>query len=102
MIRDPLDVFLADFAEDEAVVFTWTGGSKECRGIFDNGFVDATIGETSLTTTQPRLTCKAADVVGIVPREALVTVRGIHYSVTEVQPDGTGFAIVTLAHEEQP
>jgi len=99
MIDDPLDIFLADFAEDEDLVFAWSGGTKNCRGIFDNGFVDAQIGEISLTTTQPRLTCKASDVVGVVPREATVTLRGENYSVTDIQPDGTGFAVVTLAHE---
>lgn len=99
MIEDDLDVFIDDFSEDEEIVFTWPAGSKKCKGIFDNGFVDAAIGETSLTTTQPRLTCKAADVVGIVPREAMTSVRGENYSVVEVQPDGTGFAIVHLAHE---
>lgn len=99
MIDDDLDVFIDDFSEDAAIVFTWEGGSKTCKGIFDNGFVDAQIGEISLATTQPRLTCKAADVVGIVPREATTSVRGQNYSVVEVQPDGTGFAVVTLAHE---
>lgn len=99
MIRDPLDVFIADFAENEEIVFEWEDGTKTCKGIFDNGFVDAQIGETSLTTTQPRLTCKASDVVGVVPIEAEVEIRGKNYSVTDIQPDGTGFAVVTLAHE---
>lgn len=100
MIDDPLDVFIDDFSEDELIVFEWEPtGSKSCKGIFDNGFVDAAIGETSLTTTQPRLTCLASDVVGVVPREAMTTIRGKAYSVVEVQPDGTGFAIVHLAHE---
>lgn len=102
MINDPLDVFLRDFAEDEEIVFEWMIGnverSKTCKGIFDNSFVDAQIGETSLDTTQPRLTCKFSDVREI-PREATVTVRDKTYSVTQIQPDGTGFAIVTLAHE---
>lgn len=99
MIDDPLDVFIDDFSEDELIVFEWETGSKSCKGIFDNGFVDAGIGETSLTTTQPRLTCLASDVVGVVPREAMTTLHGKAYSVVEVQPDGTGFAIVHLAHE---
>lgn len=103
MIRDPLAAFLADFAEDEALVFEWeteTGEcSKTCKGIFDNSFVDAATGETVLDTTAPRLTCLHSDVRGV-PREALVTVRGVAYSVVQIQPDGTGFATVQLAHEE--
>lgn len=102
MIRDPLSVFMRDFAEDEEIVFEWENGDGEesvtCRGIFDNSFVDANIGETALDTTAPRLTCIAADVANV-PREALVTIRGKAYSVTQIQPDGTGFSIVHLAHE---
>lgn len=103
MIRDPLSVFIGDFAEQDEVVFEWTDNSGPrsiaCKGIFDNGFVDAQIGETALDTTSPRLTCLHED-VRTLPREAAVTVRGKAYSVLQVQPDGTGFAIVTLAIEE--
>ena len=52
-----------------------------------------------LDTTQPRVTALASDAVGI-PREATVTIRGKLYSVTQVQPDGTGMAIIQLAFEE--
>lgn len=103
MINDPLAVFMKDFAENEDLVFEWENGdggpeSLTCKGIFDNGFLDANIGETALDTTAPRLTCLHSDVV-VLPREATVTVKGKTYSVTQVQPDGTGFAIVALAHE---
>ena len=104
MIRDPLDVFIKDFAEDEEIVFEWENGDGEevasppIKAIFDDSFVDTATGETVLDTTAPRLTAKAADVADI-PREAMVTIRGKAYSVTQIQPDGTGFAIVQLAHE---
>lgn len=103
MIRDPLSVFMKDFAEDDELVFAFLNGDDEettvsCRGIFDNSFVDANIGETALDTTAPRLTCIASEVASV-PREATCTVRGKSYSVTQIQPDGTGFAIVHLAHE---
>lgn len=103
MIKDPLDVFVKDFAEDAEIVFEWEVDgmekSKSCKGIFDKSFVDANIGETVLDTTAPRLTCIASE-VAVVPREAMVSIRGKAYSVTQIQPDGTGFAIVQLAHEE--
>jgi hypothetical protein len=102
VINDPLSVFVKDFAEDEDVVFEWTDDSGPrsiaCKGIFDNGFVDANIGETALDTTAPRLTCLHSDVKDV-PREATVTLREKEYSVLQVQPDGTGLAIVTLAIE---
>lgn len=93
---------MADFAEDEDLVFVWESAEGEssitCKGIFDNSFVDSNIGETIMDTTQPRVTCQHSAVVTL-PREAIVTIRGKPYSVVQVQPDGTGFAIIHLAHE---
>jgi hypothetical protein len=109
MIRDPLDVFLGDFSEGEDLVFEWQTGEDDddnpiivtttVRAIFDNAFVDTATGEIVLDTTAPRLTAKATDVAAI-PREAVVTIRERVYSVVQIQPDGTGFAMVQLAHEE--
>lgn len=98
MIRDPLDVFLGDFAKEEKLVFEWENGRKSLKGIFDNAFTDSVTGETVLDTTAPRITCKHSDAVRV-PREAVVVVDGLRYSVTQIQPDGTGFAVIQLAHE---
>jgi hypothetical protein len=102
MINDPLDVFLKDFSENETLVFEWETNSSPnsvaVKAIFDNSFFDSSIGETVLDTTSPRITCKASSVTTL-PREALVTIRGKRYSVTQIEPDGTGFATVMLAHE---
>jgi hypothetical protein len=98
MIRDPLSIFLKDFAEDAPIVFAWEDQTKTLNGIFDDSFVDAETGETILDTTQPRLTVLGSDAVGI-PREATTTIRGKTYSVTQVQPDGTGMAIIQLTQE---
>jgi len=103
MIRDPMDVFLGDFSQESDITFEWEGDddeplSKSLRGIFDNAFVDSTLGETVLDTTSPRITCKHSDAVDV-PREAVTTIGGVVYSVTQIQPDGTGFAIIMLAIE---
>lgn len=102
MITENLSVFIRDFAEDDEIVFEWETEdgetSKTLRGIFDDSFVDAQTGETVLDTTQPRLTVIASDAEGI-PREAVATIRGRAYSVTQIQPEGTGLAIIQLAHE---
>jgi len=98
MIRDPLAVFMKDFAENEEIVFEWEDGTKTLKGIFDDSFTDANTGETILDTTQPRLTVLASDAEGI-PREAMATIRGRAYSVTQIQPDGTGMSIIQLTHE---
>lgn len=99
MIRDPLAVFVKDFAEDDEIVFEWGDDqSKSLKGIFDNSYTDAATGETVLDTTEPRVTALASDAMDI-PREATTTIRGKLYSVTQVQPDGTGFAIIQLTQE---
>ena len=100
---DDLNVFLDDFSESSKIVFTWeTDGqmfsSKSFSAIYDNAFFDASVGETVLDTTAPRLTAKHADVIGI-PREAITTIRDIAYSLEQIQPDGTGFATLILARE---
>lgn len=102
MIKDPLAVFIADFAENAQIVFEWESANgvetRSLKGIFDDSFTDAATGETVLDTTQPRLTVLASDADGI-PREAITTIRGRAYSVTQIQPDGTGMAIIQLTHE---
>ena len=101
MIRDPLAVFVKDFAEDADIVFEWDDDgpqSKSLKGIFDNSYTDAATGETVLDTTEPRVTALASEAMDI-PREATATIRGKLYSVTQVQPDGTGFAIIQLTQE---
>ena len=102
MINDLLDVFIRDFSEDEKIVFEWETNagaqSLPVRAIFDNAFFDSSIGETVLDTTSPRVTVKASDITTL-PREAMVTIRGKVFSVTQIEPDGTGFATVMLAHE---
>ena len=102
MINDPLDVFMKDFSENEEIIFQWyfLGNSfdRSVKAIFDNSFFDSSIGETVMDTTSPRVTVKATDAVGI-PHEATVTIRGQSYSVSQIQPDGTGFSTIMLAHE---
>ena len=93
---------MKDFSEDEEIVLEWeiAGNpfTKSVRAIFDNSFFDSSIGETVMDTTSPRVTVKAVDAAGI-PREAFVTIRGQTYSVSQIQPDGTGFSTIMLAHE---
>lgn len=93
-----LDVFFSSLDSQE-VTFTLSSGiRKTIRGYFDNAFFDTQIGETAMDTTQPRFTCKATDLVGIV-RENGVVIAGKNFSVVQIQPEGTGLAVVALAHE---
>ena len=97
MLRENLSVFIRRFGQDVRFEFE-DGTERTLRAIFDNAFFDSSVGETVLDTTQPRLTCRTADVEGI-PRESIVIVEGTRYSVIQFQPDGTGITTIALAHE---
>lgn len=91
-----LDLFLDGL--DSLTVTFQTSHARNVKAFFDNAFLDKSIGETALDSTQPRLTCKSSDLMGVA-RETLVLVSGKTYSVMQIQPDGTGFSTVLLAHE---
>lgn len=79
------------------VSLAWDGGGTE-YAYFDDAFFDAQLGESVLESTQPRLTCIYSEVAHLSRKDAL-TVDGVAYSVLEVQPDGTGLAIVPLSKD---
>ncbi|MBF9235584.1 head-tail joining protein [Microvirga alba] len=95
---DDLDAFLRD---DEfatvATVRLQDGGTRTVRGIFDDPYLNAQLGEYEIDTTRPRLLCKEADVIGV-KRGDLVDIDGRVYDVmTGAQPDGTGMALLEMA-----
>lgn len=92
-----LDVFfsLSDFAD----TVTKPGGGT-FSAIFDESFFDPSAGETVLDTTQPRLTCKLADLAGVT-RKTVLSVKGRSFSVVNIQPDGTGLAVVKLSPQSE-
>ncbi len=92
------DAFLQldDFAI--AVTVTLQGGvSRVVRGIFDEPYLNAQLGEYDADDVEPRLTCKAADVADLAAKDA-VQIDGVpYYLLTGPQADGTGFAVLRLA-----
>lgn len=97
---DDLDAFLnTDEFAVAATVRLQDGGARLVRGIFDDPFLNAQLGEYELDTTRPRLLCKEADVIGV-GRGDLVDIQGRTYDVlTTAQPDGTGMALLELARQ---
>jgi hypothetical protein len=89
----------------QRVTFKAPGGDRLVQGYFDNAFINADLGEAVLDTTAPRFTCRASEVAFLkVPSEYRgmdVLISGVKYSLIQVQPEGTGLATVSLAHEEQ-
>jgi hypothetical protein len=102
-MAEDLSPFFAGL-DSQKVIFKTTTGDRLVLGYFDNAFISADMGEAVLDTTQPRFTCKAVDVAFLkVPREFRgmdVLVAGRKFSLLQVQPEGTGIATVTLAHED--
>jgi hypothetical protein len=85
------------FAEDLIPFFTDFGvsatvGGVACTGIFDNVYA-ATLGFTA--GTQPMLIVMAAAVPSVAQGNA-VTVAGGSYTVTALEPDGTGVLLLRL------
>ena len=96
-MNDPLRIFLGSFSEK--VTLGLTGTPRVIDAIFDNAFYDQSLGQTTLDTTAPRITALDTDLVGVA-RGQSITVRGTAYDVLQVQPDGTGFSTVILAHAQ--
>ncbi|AFO91535.1 head-tail joining protein [Phaeobacter inhibens] len=97
---DDLDAFLQvdDFAI-EATVTPRGGVPRQIKGVFDEPYFNAQLGEYEVDATQPRLTCKAADVVDLRERDQ-VTINGQnYYLLSNPQEDGTGMAVLALARE---
>ena len=95
---DDRSIMLADFGE--TVSYTPSGGSaKDVTGIFDT--VDQAVeagGSVPFAMSQPRLTVRSSDVVGISEGDDFV-IRSSSYKVVIVMADGTG--ITEIALEDQ-
>lgn len=48
------------------------------------------------TGSAPQLRCRTSDVADVKAARALVSARGVDYSVWDVQPDGTGMSTLIL------
>ena len=68
-----------------------TVAGRPVRALFDAAYADV-LGVASIA---PALTCASADVAHAV-RGSAVTVRGVAYTVANLQPDGTGVTVLIL------
>lgn len=83
---EDLTPFFADFG------IAATVGGVAVVGIFDNNYATA-LGFTS--GTQPALIVKASDVPAVA-QAAAVVILTINYTVTAIEPDGTGLLLLRL------
>lgn len=67
------------------------------KGIFDDPYLNAELGEFDHDTSDPRFLCKMADVKDV-RRGDTVTIDDVDYDVKSTpQDDGTGMATIKLA-----
>lgn len=97
---EDLDTFLqVDEFATWATVRLQDGGERRIRGIFDDPYLNAELGEYELDSTRPRLTCRWDDVRDVT-RGDVVEIDGTVYDVvTNAQPDGTGMGLLALAEQ---
>lgn len=93
-----LDAFLnpAEFAE-QARLQLQGGVERQVVGIFDEPFLDATLGEYRHDTTQPRFLAKETDLAGASRGDTLAIGARLFDVMSAPEVDGTGMATLRLA-----
>ena len=94
MLTEDLDIFLADFGE--TITYTPQGGQAlQIQAIVDmpSFALQSAMGEVS--SYKPQATCKTSDVSNAKKNDT-VTARSGNYTVTDANPDGTGFTVLLL------
>jgi hypothetical protein len=82
-----------------AVITFRNGSTRQLNVISDDLYLNAQLGEYEADTSEPRVSGKEADMVGVV-RGCQVTVGGETFAVmSSPQGDGTGWAMIKLARE---
>lgn len=84
------------FAQPAVIQFE-AGGTRTINVIFDDPYLNAQLGEYEMDTSEPRISGKEVDMVGI-ERGDRVTVAGETFDVmASPEADGTGWAMVKMA-----
>lgn len=78
------------------------GPARTFKGILDDPFLNAELGEQERDTSSPMLTCRATDAADL-RAGAVLQVHGRRYRLlTHPQDDGTGVVILRLAERNLP
>lgn len=100
---EDLDDFL-DLDDDDgfatpAVIHFQAGGTRTISVIYDDPYLNAQLGEYEADTSEPRISGKEVDMVGIAKYDR-VTVAGETFDVlSSPEADGTGWALVRMGRE---
>lgn len=83
-----------------AVIQFQGGGARTVQVLFDDPYLNAQLGEYEADTSEPRISGKEVDLLGIF-RGDVVTVAGETFDVmASPEADGTGWALVRLARQD--
>jgi hypothetical protein len=86
------------FAQSAVVTFQ-DGTTRTITVLFDDPYLNAQLGEYEADTSEPRISGKESDMVGISKYDR-VTVAGETFDVyASPEADGTGWALVRLARD---
>ena len=79
----------------EAVFTPEQGAERVIRVIFDRQSSDMTIGGMGIESAKPQATCRDVDIAGVT-HGCKLTIGGQDWSITDIQPDGTGITVLIL------
>lgn len=82
----------------KTAVFELPGAARSVDGIFDEVAFDPQSGATVIDGVNPVFTCPL-DRVRDIPRGTLLNLDGRRWSVKDIDPEGTGLALVHLIRE---
>ena len=91
----PFTEDLTSFFNASEFATTATLNGVTVTGIFDNGYMQALVGQTGVATTTPSYQLATASVPANPVGKAMV-INSLNYTVAEHQPDGTGVSMLYL------
>lgn len=81
---------LADYGVSATI-----NGTSVVTGIFDDKFLMVDDLSLNIESSEPQFLCRTSDLTGIADGMTAV-INGTNYIITTLEPDGTGFTVITL------
>lgn len=81
--------------KEKAIIRISEEETKEIDCIFDNEYQSQLLSNFEMESSLPMVLTKESDTSHLL-RNSSFQIRGTNYKVSEKQPDGTGFLIITL------
>lgn len=82
--------YLTDFGVTAVI-----NGTINVTGIFDDHFLMVDELDLNIESSSPQFLCRTSDLTGVADGMTLV-VNSTNYVITTLEPDGTGFTVITL------